>query len=251
VGANATGLDAYDVASGHVTLHVPLVEPHELSFYEDGAGSFWVLYASGDGLALLDRQKRRLTLFSWSPVAAPALALTGAISMLEDRAGNLWIGTLSDGILRFERDARRLCATATTHRIPRAWLKIALPLCTRTAKAISGPASVQVSLRSSVRILPYFATCLSTPVIGPTWVRLWSIPYMKITAESSGPDHRALNRFDPSSRIHQHTKCPVMVSRAMCYPSSRMMKAIVDRDIRTGAVSLRQGYRSVTRVPAF
>jgi ligand-binding sensor domain-containing protein/signal transduction histidine kinase len=105
--ANATGLGAYDAASGHITLHVPLVEPHELSFYEDKAGRFWILYASGDGLALLDRQKRRLTRYSWAPVAAADLALTGAISMVEDQAGNLWIGTLADGILRFERGAQR------------------------------------------------------------------------------------------------------------------------------------------------
>src|SRR6202022_1477559 len=84
-----------------------LVEPHELSFHEDKAGSFWILYASGDGLALLDRQKRRLTRYSWAPAAAADLALTGAISMVEDRAGNLWIGTLSDGILRFEWGAQR------------------------------------------------------------------------------------------------------------------------------------------------
>src|SRR6202022_4766356 len=77
---NATGLDAYDAASGHVTLHVPLVEPHELSFYEDKAGSFWILYASGDGLTLLDRQKRRLTRYSWAPVAAPDLPRRGAIT---------------------------------------------------------------------------------------------------------------------------------------------------------------------------
>src|SRR5882724_411796 len=85
--ANGAGLDAYDPASGHVTLYVPLVEPHELSVYEDAAGAFWILYASGDGLALLDRQKRRLSRYSWSPTAPPGLPLTGAINMLEDRAG--------------------------------------------------------------------------------------------------------------------------------------------------------------------
>ncbi|MFL6602880.1 MAG: two-component regulator propeller domain-containing protein [Steroidobacteraceae bacterium] len=105
--ANATGLDAFDPTSNHVTLHVPLAEPHELSFYEDKAGRFWILYASGDGLALLDRQQRRLTRYSWASVATRDLALTGAISMVEDRVGNLWIGTLSDGILRFEQGALR------------------------------------------------------------------------------------------------------------------------------------------------
>lgn len=106
--ATAAGLDAFDRGTGHVTLHVPLFEPqHELSFYEDQSGVFWVLYASGNGLAVFDRKENLLTRYSWSAVRGSATALTGVIQMLEDRNGNLWLGTLSDGILKFDRQHRR------------------------------------------------------------------------------------------------------------------------------------------------
>ena len=106
--ATGEGLDAFDTKSGHVTFHVPLREPHELSFYEGRDGVFWILAASGNGLAVLDRKQGRLVRYSFAATDLPGLPLTGVIQMLEDRAGNLWVATLSDGLLLFDRKHGRL-----------------------------------------------------------------------------------------------------------------------------------------------
>jgi ligand-binding sensor domain-containing protein/signal transduction histidine kinase len=105
--ASGEGLDAFDPNTSRVTFHVPLREPHELSFYEDRHGVFWILSASGNGLAVLDRQRGLVTRYLFAE-ELPGLPLTGVIQMLEDREGNLWVGTLSDGLLRFDRENARL-----------------------------------------------------------------------------------------------------------------------------------------------
>ena len=105
--ATGQGLDEFDPNTGHVIFHVPLREPHELSFYEDREGVFWILSASGNGLAVLDRRTGRLTRYSFAARDLPGLPLTGTIQMLEDRDGNLWVGTLSDGLLLFDRKNNR------------------------------------------------------------------------------------------------------------------------------------------------
>jgi ligand-binding sensor domain-containing protein/signal transduction histidine kinase len=104
--ATGEGLDAFDLNTNHVTFHVPLREPHELSFYEDRHGIFWILSASGNGLAVLDRRSGLVTRYLFAE-DLPGLPLTGVIQMLEDRAGKLWLGTLSDGLLRFDRENAR------------------------------------------------------------------------------------------------------------------------------------------------
>jgi ligand-binding sensor domain-containing protein/signal transduction histidine kinase len=105
--ATGEGLDDFDRERGRVTLHVPLREPRELSFYEDRSGVFWLLYASGNGLAILDRNARRLTRYSFATRELPNFPLTGVSSMLEDRDGALWVGTFSDGLLRLDREHHR------------------------------------------------------------------------------------------------------------------------------------------------
>jgi ligand-binding sensor domain-containing protein/signal transduction histidine kinase len=102
--ANGEGLDAFDPDTRRVTFHVPLRETHELSFYEDRHGVFWILSASGNGLAVLDRQQGLVTRYLFGEDLP---GLTGVIQMLEDREGNLWMGTLSDGLLRFDRENAR------------------------------------------------------------------------------------------------------------------------------------------------
>ena len=101
--ASGEGLDAFDPNTGRVTFHVPLHEPHELSFYEDRRGVFWILSASGNGLATLDRERGLVTRYLFAE-ELPGLPLTGVIQMLEDQDDNLWVGTLSDGLLRFNRE---------------------------------------------------------------------------------------------------------------------------------------------------
>lgn len=105
--ATAKGLDAFDHNNGHVTFHVPLRESHDFSFYEDGSGVFWILYASGNGLAILDRTTHRLTPYSFAGNELQERPLTGVSSILEDRDGTLWIGSFSEGLLKFDREHRR------------------------------------------------------------------------------------------------------------------------------------------------
>jgi ligand-binding sensor domain-containing protein/signal transduction histidine kinase len=101
------GLDAFDREAGRVTLHVALKESRELSFYEDRAGTFWILSASNNGLAVLDRKSLRVTRYSFSGSELQGDPLTGVSAMLEDREGTLWVGTLADGILKFDREHGR------------------------------------------------------------------------------------------------------------------------------------------------
>jgi signal transduction histidine kinase/ligand-binding sensor domain-containing protein len=105
--ATGEGLDAFDRKRGRITLHVPLREPRDFSFYEDRSGVFWLLYASGNGLAILDRNARRLTRYSFTTRDLPGFPLTGVSSMLEDRDGTLWVGTFSDGLLKLDREHHR------------------------------------------------------------------------------------------------------------------------------------------------
>ncbi len=207
--ANATGLDAYDTASGHVTLHVPLVEPHELSFYEDEAGSFWILHASGGGLALLDRQKRRLTRYSWSPGETPYPTLTGAISMLEDRAGNLWIGTLSDGILRFERSSRRFVRYRNEAANPESLTENRITTLYQDREGdiwaglgASEPAFIRAH-PASFQSLPFDSGNRAN--LGETLVNtIYEDHRGTLWTGTTG----ALNRFDPLSRTYQHYDIP-------------------------------------------
>lgn len=104
--ATREGLDAFDRERARTTEHVPLFESRDFSFFEDREGVFWILYASGNGLAVLDRKIHRLTRYSFGRDDLPTHPLTGVSSMLQDRDGNLWIGTFSDGLLRFDREHR-------------------------------------------------------------------------------------------------------------------------------------------------
>jgi ligand-binding sensor domain-containing protein len=105
--ATNKGLDLLDRDHGRVTEHVPLSEERDFSFFEDREGVFWLLYASGNGLAVLDRKTGHLTRYSFGRENSPTHPLTGVSSMLEDRDGTLWIGTFSDGLLKYDRDHHR------------------------------------------------------------------------------------------------------------------------------------------------
>src|SRR6202790_2951749 len=105
--ATAEGLDQFHPDTGRVSLHVPIREPREMSFFEDHTGIFWVLYSSGNGLAILDRDKHRLTRYSFASTDLSDFPLTGVSAMLEDRTDTLWVGTLSDGLLKFDREHQR------------------------------------------------------------------------------------------------------------------------------------------------
>lgn len=104
--STAGGLDRLDPQTGRVTLHIPIIESRDLSFYEDRLGTFWITYASGNGLAILDRATQTVTRYSFATKAPRAAALTGVIAVMEDQEGVLWFGTLSDGLMKFDREHR-------------------------------------------------------------------------------------------------------------------------------------------------
>ncbi|WP_170317813.1 two-component regulator propeller domain-containing protein [Paroceanicella profunda] len=101
------GLERLDTATGRVTLRVSLPDPVQISFFEDSAGRFWILHASGDGLALLDRATGRLTRYSFHDTSPSPDELTGVMGMVEDDDGTLWVGSPGMGLMRFDPDAGR------------------------------------------------------------------------------------------------------------------------------------------------
>jgi len=101
--ATSEGLDAFDPRTGHVRFHVPLRDPYGQSFTEDREGVFWILYDSGNGLAVLNRKTGHVTRYSFVARDRPGTALTGTCCMLQDRAGDLWVGTQSEGLLLLDR----------------------------------------------------------------------------------------------------------------------------------------------------
>ena len=106
--ATSEGLDQFDRRAGRVTLHIPLHESlREFSFYEDHLGVFWVIYASGNGLAVFDRKTNTLTPYSFYEQEPPGTGLSGVQAMLEDRNGNLWLATEGAGLLKFDREHLR------------------------------------------------------------------------------------------------------------------------------------------------
>jgi ligand-binding sensor domain-containing protein/signal transduction histidine kinase len=102
--ANSEGLDAFDRATGRVAIHVPLHESvREFSFHEDRFGVFWIIYGSGNGLAVFDRATNTLTRYSFYGQDPTGTALTGVYAILEDRDGTIWFGTMGAGLLKFDR----------------------------------------------------------------------------------------------------------------------------------------------------
>ena len=97
------GLDAFDRDAGKVTLHVPLQEHREMSFYEDRSGTFWIVHVSGAGVAIFDRKTNTLTHYSFHEGQPTDTLPTGVMAMLEDRDGTLWFATLGNGLLKLDR----------------------------------------------------------------------------------------------------------------------------------------------------
>jgi signal transduction histidine kinase/ligand-binding sensor domain-containing protein len=106
--ANSEGLDRFDRSAGKVTLHIPLrVSLREFSFHEDRQGVFWIIYGTGNGLAVFDRKTNRLTRYSFYKHEPEGGTLTGVFAILEDRNGTLWFATMGAGLLKFDRERNR------------------------------------------------------------------------------------------------------------------------------------------------
>jgi ligand-binding sensor domain-containing protein len=107
------GLDAFDREAGKVTLHIPIERASQPAFYEDRSGTFWIYYQNGNGLATFDKKTNRVVQYSFYPKDPPSGGQTGVVSMLEDRHGNLWIGSRGLGLLRL--DPQRRCFVRYRH----------------------------------------------------------------------------------------------------------------------------------------
>jgi ligand-binding sensor domain-containing protein/signal transduction histidine kinase len=103
----ADGLDKFDRATGKVLLHIPMPDPIQVAFFEDRFGQFWIYHEFGTGLALYDRASNALTKYSFYRQEPSPDAMTGVTGMIEDRNGNLWLGSPGMGLLQFDRDSRR------------------------------------------------------------------------------------------------------------------------------------------------
>jgi signal transduction histidine kinase/ligand-binding sensor domain-containing protein len=103
----ADGLDKFDRTTGKVLLHVALPDPMRVAFFEDRFGQFWIYHEFGTGLAIYDRAANTLTKYCFYRQEPSSDADTGVSEMIEDRNGNLWLGSPGLGLLQFDRDSRR------------------------------------------------------------------------------------------------------------------------------------------------
>ncbi|WP_293853845.1 sensor histidine kinase [uncultured Alsobacter sp.] len=102
--ATGEGLETFDRATGRVTFRIPIREAvREFYFHEDKAGTFWIVYGSGNGLAQFDRTSNTLTRFAVQGGSAGGSGLTGVYAILEDHEGTIWLGTMGEGLLRYDR----------------------------------------------------------------------------------------------------------------------------------------------------
>jgi ligand-binding sensor domain-containing protein/signal transduction histidine kinase len=102
------GIDVYDPVTRRVSIHIPLTQVREMSFFEDSFGVAWIYQASGQGLSTYDRRTNKITEYvinSFTPTGTKQPV--GVTCILEDRERNLWIGTVNDGLFRFDRKNRR------------------------------------------------------------------------------------------------------------------------------------------------
>jgi ligand-binding sensor domain-containing protein len=71
---------------------------------QDNPGNLWI--GSFYGLQLIDKEGRNSTIIKSSPVT-PGRELFGATSILRDRQGKVWVGTLSQGLYVYDAESGR------------------------------------------------------------------------------------------------------------------------------------------------
>ncbi len=109
----AAGLDVLDRSSQETTSHLPLPEASRaMALHEDRFGVFWIIHGADGRLAVFDKSANALTTWQPTPVAAGGDPVMFS-SLLEDRAGTMWFGTLNHGILKFDRDRDRFVRYTT------------------------------------------------------------------------------------------------------------------------------------------
>ena len=104
----ANGLDEFNRQDGKVIRHIALPDPEQVGFFEDRKGAFWIVHASGTGLALYDAVNNTVIPYSFYPDDPAANTLTGIMGVVEDDSGDLWLGSPGMGLLRFDGSRRRM-----------------------------------------------------------------------------------------------------------------------------------------------
>lgn len=103
----SSGLSEFDRARGKVLRTLRMPDSVQISLFEDRSGRFWIVQASGNGLALFDPDTNRVTPYSFHERDPGATALTGIMGIAEDADGNLWLGSPGLGLLRLNRQRNR------------------------------------------------------------------------------------------------------------------------------------------------
>jgi signal transduction histidine kinase/ligand-binding sensor domain-containing protein len=115
------GLNRFDRKTGTFTQYLNDPEnPHSLinnkvrSIFEDSKGTFWI-GTKGDGLHTMDRKTGSFERFSYNPskpdqLARPLLrSYDDHITFItEDAKQNLWIGTFSNGLIRYDPATKKV-----------------------------------------------------------------------------------------------------------------------------------------------
>ena len=103
---NANFLAEFDRQEGKVIRRIAISDPEQIRFFEDSKGAFWIVHASGTGLALYDAANNRVIPYTFYTDQPPANALTGVMNIVEDDSGYLWLGSPGMGLLRLDRSRR-------------------------------------------------------------------------------------------------------------------------------------------------
>ena len=108
-------LDIFERRTGQITQHIPLRDRAAESagtsanpmvrLFQDHSGALWIASAR-DGLALVDRRKKRLQYFALATGSDPSFE-PGVRTIYEDQQGALWVGTDGSGLFKLEPDRKK------------------------------------------------------------------------------------------------------------------------------------------------
>ncbi len=110
--ATTESLDIFDRRTGKVTRHLPLrgrpmsAVDAMIYLFEDHTGVLWVIFSSGNGLAVVDRRANSLKEYSFQSAGSGSSSTSGVVSILEDQQGTLWLGTNNSGLLKLDRNRK-------------------------------------------------------------------------------------------------------------------------------------------------
>ncbi len=109
VGTQGGGINAWNPAtwafSHYAAGSAGLSDNAVYAFSEDASGRLWI--ATHGGINVLDRSSGRFTQYRHDPEDPRSLADDRVASLLHDRRGKVWVGTLADGLSRLDPETGR------------------------------------------------------------------------------------------------------------------------------------------------